>query len=109
MDGAFLLLVLFGVLLFWVFAVWVVLGGVPIMPLAGGMGTLDMLGSNFSWELILMGIWLIDRVAGCCCWDMAPAGWCLGGLGLVVLGKVSSSNWALRLDFVNCKSVLFES
>ncbi|MCX6341550.1 MAG: hypothetical protein NTU72_04125 [Fimbriimonadales bacterium] len=64
MDGAFLLLVLFGVLLFWVFAVWVVLGGVPIMPLAGGMGTLDMLGSNFSWKLILMGICLMDGVAG---------------------------------------------
>jgi len=54
MDGAFLLLVLFGG-----FA-----GGVPIMPLAGGMGTLDMLGSNFSHFLILMGICLMDGVAG---------------------------------------------
>jgi hypothetical protein len=54
MDAAFLLLVLFGG-----FA-----GGVPIMPLAGGMGTLDMLGSNFSHFLILMGICLMDGVAG---------------------------------------------
>jgi hypothetical protein len=28
------------------------------------MGTLDMLGSNFSWKLILMGICLMDGVAG---------------------------------------------
>ena len=63
MDGAFLLLVLCGFAVRG-FALGVFAGGVPIMPLAGGMGTLDMLGSNFSWKLILMGICLIDRDAG---------------------------------------------
>jgi hypothetical protein len=73
MDGAFLLLVLFLVFccvgcargfLLCGFLQCGLLEGVPKVPLAGGMGTLDMLGSNFSWKLILMGICLIDGVAG---------------------------------------------
>ncbi len=39
-------------------------GGVSKVPPGWVMGTLDMLGSNFSHFLILMGICLIDGVAG---------------------------------------------
>ena len=39
-------------------------GGVSKVPVAWVMGTLDMLGSNFSHFLILMGICLIDGVTG---------------------------------------------
>ncbi len=38
--------------------------GVSKVPPGWVMGTLDMLGSNFSWKLILMGICLMDGVAG---------------------------------------------
>ena len=39
-------------------------GGVSKVPPGWVMGTLDMLGSNFSHFLILMGICLIDGVTG---------------------------------------------
>jgi hypothetical protein len=65
MDGAFLLLVL-GIFCCGFLLVVFCCGswGGAQSALDWVMGTLGMLGSNFSWKLILMGICLIDGVAG---------------------------------------------